>query len=134
MDEHLLKYRQELIDAKNASQDELDKALLSLSAGAFGITIAFLNSISASPPIQTGWLYTSLICWGLTISFSLVAFYLSVISHEKDLKILNSNPDLLYEKNRKDPINTAVKALNVISLVLFITGLITISIFAAKNI
>jgi len=134
MDEHLLKYRQELIDAKNASQDELDKALLSLSAGAFGITIAFLNSISASPPIQTGWLYTSWICWGLTISISLVAFYLSVISHEKDLKILNSKPDLLYEKNRKDPINTAVKALNVISLVLFITGLITISIFAAKNI
>lgn len=134
MEERINQYRQELIDAKNASQDELDKALLSLSAGAFGITIAFLNSISASPPIQTGWLYVSWGCWGLTIGLSLIAFYLSVLSHEKDLKLLSTDPDLLYDQNRKDPTNTAVKALNLISLGLFILGLTTISVFAAKNI
>lgn len=133
MDEHLIKYRQELIDAKNASQDELDKALLSLSAGAFGITIAFLSSIVSTPPIYPILLYLSWLCWGLTIGFSLIAFYLSVKSHEEDLALLNTDPDKLYDENRKDPTNTAVKWLNKISLILFLIGLITISFFAALN-
>jgi hypothetical protein len=133
MDEHLLKYRQELIDAKNASQDQLDKALLTLSAGAFGITIAFLESIASSPPIWPALLYVSWFFWGLTIGLSLIAFYLSVKSHEEDLALLHYDPERLYNENRKDPTNTAVKWLNKISLVAFILGLFTISSFAAIN-
>jgi len=133
MEKHLLKYRQELIDAKNASQDQLDKALLTLSAGAFGITIAFLESITSTPPVWSGLLYVSWFCWGLTIGLSLVAFYLSVKSHDEDLALLHSDPKKLYDENRKDPTNTAVKWLNKISLILFLIGLITISFFAALN-
>lgn len=133
MEEHLLKYRQELIDAKNASQDQLDKTLLSLSAGAFGITIAFLESITSIPPIYPRLLYISWLCWGLTIGFSLIAFYLSVKSHEVDLVLLHTKPDELYDKDRKDPYNSAVKVLNKISLIAFLIGLSTISFFAAYN-
>lgn len=133
MEDHLLKYRQELIDAKNASQDQLDKALLTLSAGAFGITIAFLESITSTPPASPGLLYISWLCWGLTIGLSLIAFYLSVKSHNDDLALLHSAPDKLYDENRKDPTNTAVKWLNKISLILFLIGLVTISFFAALN-
>lgn len=133
MEEHLLKYRQELIEAKNASQDQLDKALLSLSAGAFGITIAFLESITSTPPIWPGFLYASWFFWGLTIGFSLTAFYLSVKSHEEDLVLVHSDPQKLYDENRKDPTNTAVKWLNKISLGTFLLGLFTISLFAATN-
>lgn len=133
MEEHLLKYRQELIDAKNASQDQLDKALLTLSAGAFGITIAFLESITSTPPIWPRLLYLSWFFWGLTIGLSLIAFYMSVKSHEEDLSLLHSDPDKLYDENRKDPTNTAVKWLNKISLGTFLLGLFTISLFAAFN-
>ena len=133
MEKHLLNYRQELIDAKNASQDQLDKALLTLSAGAFGITIAFLESITSIPPVWPGLLYASWFFWGLTIGLSLIAFYLSVKSHEEDLALLHSEPEKLYDENRTDPTNTAVKWLNKISLFAFLFGLITISIFAAAN-
>lgn len=133
MDNQLLEYRQELIDAKNASQDQLDKALLTLSAGAFGITIAFLSEITSTPPSSSWLLYTSWFCWGLTIGFSLIAFYSSVKSHEEDLNLLYSDPEKLYEENRKDPYNSAVKVLNKISLILFLIGLVTISFFAAYN-
>jgi len=133
MDKHLLKYRQELIDAKNASQDQLDKALLTLSAGAVGITIAFLESITSIPPVWPGLLYASWFFWGLTIGLSLIAFCLSVKSHEEDLALLHSEPEKLYDENRKDPTNTAVKWLNKISLFAFLFGLMTISFFAALN-
>ena len=133
MEKHLSEYRQELIDAKNASQDQLDKALLTLSAGAFGITIAFLESITSTPPVWPGLLYLSWFCWGLTIGLSLIAFYLSVKSHDKDLALLHSDPKNLYDENRKDPTNTAVKWLNIMSLILFLIGLVTISLFTAFN-
>ena len=133
MEKHLREYRQELIDAKNASQDQLDKALLTLSAGAFGITIAFLESITSTPPVWPGLLYASWFFWGLTIGLSLIAFYLSVKSHEEDLALLHSEPEKLYDENRKDPTNTAVKWLNKISLFAFLFGLMTISFFAALN-
>ena len=133
MEKHLREYRQELIDAKNASQDQLDKALLTLSAGAFGITIAFLESITSIPPVWSGLLYASWFFWGLTIGLSLIAFYLSVKSHEEDLALLHSEPEKLYDENRKDPTNTAVKWLNKISLIAFLFGLIAISFFAALN-
>jgi hypothetical protein len=58
---------------------------------------------------------------------------LSVKSHEEDLALLHSDHEKLYDKNRKDPTNMAVKVLNKISLVAFIIGVITISFFAAFN-
>jgi len=70
---------------------------------------------------------------GRISGLSLVAFYLSVKSHDEDLALLHSDPKKLYDENRKDPTNTAVKWLNKISLILFLIGLITISFFAALN-
>lgn len=97
MDDVIKKYRQELIEAKSASQDQLDKALLTLSAGAFGITFAFIDKFITGSPKAVGWLFTSWIAWGCTISMSLVAFYLTIKSFAQSITKLDKDPESLYE-------------------------------------
>lgn len=133
MDESLKKYRQELVDSKNTSQDELDKALLTLSAGAFGITFAFINDFITGAPVCISLLFVSWISWGLTIGFCLVAYYLSVVSFERSLKKLSADPESIYEEPQNDQIDTSIKVLNIISLIGFLLGLLTIGIFVYLN-
>lgn len=133
MDESLKKYRQELVESKNASQDELDKALLTLSAGAFGITFAFINDFITGSPVYISLLFVSWISWGLTIGFCLTAFYLSVVSFDRSLKKLSRNPESIYEKPLNDQIDISISVLNILSLVGFLVGLLTIGIFVYLN-
>ncbi len=132
MDDTVAEYRQELIESKSASQDQLDKALLTLSAGAFGITFAFIDNFITGSPKAVGWLFTSWIAWGCTISMSLVAFYLTIKSFAKSITKLDKEPESMF----KNPFNTydkTVKVLNLLSLTGFIIGLITIGIFVKIN-
>jgi hypothetical protein len=133
MDEGLKKYRQELIESKNASQDELDKALLTLSAGAFGITFAFINDFITGTPVWISLLFASWISWGLTIGFCLVAFYLSVISFDRSLNKLSKDPESIYEESINNWIDTTIRVLNIVSLVGFLFGLLIIGIFVYLN-
>jgi hypothetical protein len=132
MDEALKAYRQELIESKNSSQDQLDKALLTLSGGAFGITFAFVDNFISGSPQYLYLLFLSWISWGLTIGMSLVAFYLTVKSFEFSIKQINHDPESVYKKpfNKLDK---AVNILNLSSLAGFLIGLLCIGIFVYLN-
>jgi hypothetical protein len=132
MDEALKAYRQELKESKNSSQDQLDKALLTLSAGAFGITLAFINDFISGSPEYASLLFLSWICWGITIGLSLIAFYLTIKSFALTIEQIDQNPESVYKKpfNKWD---RTVNIINHISLTGFLLGLFFIGIFVYIN-
>src|SRR5260370_16930683 len=68
-------YRGELNSARQSNIDELDKAILTLSSGGLGLSLAFLKDIV--PLTQTSLLPLLYFSWGLfivAIVFTLVSF------------------------------------------------------------
>jgi hypothetical protein len=132
MSKALQSYRQELKESKSASQDQLDKALLTLSAGAFGITFAYIDNFITGSPEYINLLFLSWICWGLTIGMSLIAFYLTIKSFKVTIKLIDQDPERVYEQpfNKWD---RAVNVLNILSLGGFLIGLLLIGIFVKIN-
>ncbi len=132
MDNQLMEYRKELIEDKNSSQDELDKALLTLSSSAFGVSFAFINDLVPESPAYTILLFSSWILWGTTIGMSLIAYFLNVKSLERSISQLSINPDKYY-KNPFNAYDKAVKVINLLSLIGFLSGLLLIGIFIKLN-
>lgn len=132
MSKALQSYRQELKESKSASQDQLDKALLTLSAGAFGITFAYIDNFITGSPEYINLLFLSWISWGLTIGMSLIAFYLTIKSFKVTIKLIDQDPERVYEQpfNKWD---RAVNVLNILSLGGFLIGLLLIGIFVKIN-
>lgn len=132
MSNQLIEHRKELIESKNSSQDELDKALLTLSSSAFGISFAFISDIVPNSPEYSWILFTSWILWGLTIGMSLTAYFLNVKSLEKSIIQIDSDPDQYY-RNPFNRYDKSVKVLNLLCLIGFLLGLLLIGIFIKIN-
>ncbi|NQU22683.1 MAG: hypothetical protein HQ567_15510 [Candidatus Nealsonbacteria bacterium] len=129
------------IEAKKQTQEGLlqasqqhDKAILVLSAGAFGVSLAFLKDIAPHPQPETLWLlccaWASLIA---SIVGVLVSFHFSTKVFQRHDQIL----DGLYGKQSTDTTNNWTKATtvaNLASLVLFVAGITLLAFFAFQNI
>jgi hypothetical protein len=137
------KYLETLSECEQQAIDEFDKALLKLSAGAFGISFVFLKEITKSETItcktvlELAWLF-----WGLTLGFSLLGFF---ASHQA-----NRNAQVVYMRylkstspgRRRKTINykklrgkwgITVEWLNPLGGICFILGLICMSFFVTNN-
>jgi len=133
MEESNIEYRRMLETLKQESQRLYDKAVLSLSGGALGISFAFVsNIVGDSPVVLPGWLLTAWVLWGLSVTSVLFSFYFSNLALRKAIHqvdngtIQNELPGGLYDRV------TAV--LNAAGGLLFLFGVISIIIFVSGNI
>ena len=73
-----MEYREELERAYSNACDNYDKALLTLSGGALGISMAFIRNIVRDQPIHAPCLLLSAwIGWGASLLFTIASFYFS---------------------------------------------------------
>lgn len=131
-DASLREYRQWLVAAEQKSQDEFDKAVLSLSGGALGISFAFLKDIVGTQPlIQPAFLLVAWTTWGLSILAVLASYYLShlalrrTIAQVDDQSIYRTKPGGMFA------LFTAI--LNAAGAMLFVVGVCCITYFAGVN-
>ncbi len=125
-------YRNYLIASKQFSQNTLDKYLISLSSGALGLSIIFVNNIIKNNPIYCKSLFTiSWILFSITILLVLISFFSSIHSFSK--AISQTDSDKIHKEEPGGSWNIFTKILNVINILLFILGLIFLLTFVSLN-
>ena len=130
--EQLSAYRQSLITAEQTMQSEYDKAVMTLSGGALGISFTFLKDIVGTkglthfPTLLAAW-----VLWGLSITFILASFFTSTKALRR--AITDTDMHTIYMTLAKSGWATATKILNGLGGFCFFLGLLALVIFVANN-
>lgn len=127
--------RKALIDANREAARLFDKAILTLTAGAFGLSLAFIRQIA--PSIREGTIYCLIFGWAgfsLSLLSTLISFLSSQYACKRQIEILEldyiDNQNSLKEKNIPAILT---KCLNILSIFFFILGLVFLAIFIILN-
>jgi len=132
-----LEERKSLIEAELEESRLFDRAILTLSAGAFGLSLAFIRQIA--PTIRDGsqfLLICSWACFSLSILSTLISFLTSQSACSRQRDILESeyfNHNNERNKNTKNKPAFWTKRLNVVSIATFILGVMFLAIFSMIN-
>ena len=125
--------RKTLIEMEVRSAESFDKAMITLSAGALGLSITFLHDIAPHPRLI--WLLW--IAWGgfiLSLLSTLLSFLLSQWACRRQRDILDSRsrnePQATEQPNRPAQ---ATGILNWASIICFIAGVVFMAIFSIRN-
>lgn len=130
--EYLAKYRDLLIAADQKAQEEFDKAVLSLSGGALGVSLVFLKDVIGSDPI--GWpslLMAAWVCWAFSTLFVLVSYHLSHKAIRASIQQIDDGDPYAQKFGGDWAVWTA--RLNVWGATLFVAGVLFITSFACVN-
>jgi hypothetical protein len=129
---HWADHRKHLVTADQKSQEDFDKTVLSLSGGALGISFVFLKDVIGPNPIQSPeLLFAAWVAWGASTFCVLVSYYLSHLAIRATIRQIDQ--DKLHLENSGGKYSTATATLNVAGAVLFLVGVVTITLFANSN-
>lgn len=132
MDNQLEEFRRTLLDARQQAQNNYDKHLISLSGGALGVSIAFINNIIGNNPIHyQNCLLWAWILWIVSIVTILVSFFSSHRAIEKAIRQVDNRE--VYEKHLGGGWDKVTSTLNIISGVAFLLGMLLIIFFIYHN-
>jgi hypothetical protein len=132
MDKDLREYRQHLILAEQKAQDDYDKAVLALAGGGLGVSIAFVEKVVGTGTLeQSGLLAGSWLCWALSIACVLCSYFLS----RHALRCAIAQVDGVQPQIRRlgGRMAIATEVANFLSGLLFVIGVVLLSIFAVTN-
>jgi len=137
--ETYLQERKFLVESARQESQLFDKSILSLSGGAFVISLAFIRQIAPLPePGSLILLRLSWICLVLSIVVTLSSIRISQFACDKQIKILE---EYYFTENKskkrvptvKNKLAWLTKLMNIISIISFGIGVILLSLFAIKN-
>lgn len=131
-----LEERKLLIDAEREGSRSFDKAILTLAAGALGLSITFVDKIAPLPQATTLWLLVvSWISFGFSIIVTLSSFITSQWACASQRDILDT--EWLDGSEEQESIGNrwthATNALNVVSILSFVVGVVFLCLFAFAN-
>jgi hypothetical protein len=129
--EQVPEYRKHLVQARQKAQEDFDKTVLSLSAGALGISFAFVKDIIGPGPVVTPfWLMTSWACWAGSSLSILISFYMSHIALDRSIQRIDKG-EFIYRPGGFAAILTSI--LNAVGGISFVLGIGAISLFVYSN-
>jgi len=131
--------RKQLIDAEREGARSFDKAILTLAAGAFGLSIAFIEKIVPSPRAGSAEILVS--AWalfGLSLLLTLVSFLTSQKACARQREILEENyfgqSRSAKQMTLRNIWATCTNVLNIFSIGAFILGVVLLAVFGAINV
>jgi hypothetical protein len=137
---HLSLYQaqcEKLQEGRHAAYEQFDKALLTLSAGALGLSVTFIKDIvPLSTAVQIGLLFGSWCLFALAILSTLASFIASQRAFDRSLRdaeeyYLHGNSSA---RARHGMALTVTQVLNWSSTVSFVIALVLTILFATQNI
>ncbi len=132
MSKDLKEYRSYLVNAEQKSQEDYDKTVLSLSAGALGISFAFLKDmIGPGPILHKSYLFGAWMCWGISSSVVLFSFFASNLALRRAIKQVDEGT--IYKQRPGGWFDTLTAILNALGGVLFLVGVVLIALFVLNN-
>lgn len=128
------KERDILLDLQNKNADEHNKQILTLTAGILGLTITFISNIAPNPPPQTMiWLVLG---WGgLVVSMAamMTSFMTGQFACMRARDLLDKHATEGVRPVQINRWSQATTALNAISHVFFLAGIILVAYFSGLN-
>lgn len=116
-------YRQDLLAIQKDQITSYDKAILSLSGGALGVTIAFADKFGGEAPVVTLALLSAWAAFCAAICFNVLSYLSSSWDMEVEIeKVRQSIQSGGLEITSGNKWRFATQALNFLSLVAFIIG------------
>lgn len=129
---HWADHRKHLVAADQKSQEDFDKTVLSLSGGALGISFIFLKDVIGPNPIQSpALLFAAWVAWGASTFCVLVSYYLSHLAIRTTIRQIDQ--DTLHREKPGGRYTDVTAFLNAAGAVLFLVGVVTITLFANSN-
>lgn len=122
--------RRELEDIIGGQRDALDRWILTLSAGTFGLSVALANVIGSE---QRWILLMAWIVFLVAIVLSLSSFAASIRANVVELKIDSYMYRNEVEESPGNSWQTVVRVLNALAFITFILGLAVLTWYAAVN-
>lgn len=129
--------RKLLITTEQEQAKTFDKYILTLSAGALGLSLAFIKIIKSINPGSEFWLVTSWVLFSFSTLSTLISFLTSQAACRKQVDILEASffpEDKKKEIGESNHYSTATGILNITSIALLILGVSAFIIFATQNI
>jgi len=127
--------RRGLIQAEQNSANQFDKTIITLSAGALGLSIVFMREIASTPREGTvSFLRGSWICFGLSLLFVLLSFLLSQQALRRQREILDKQ--YKNESDAAEGTNCPARItgyLNWASIIAFMIGVVLLTKFSIEN-
>ncbi|MBL8693168.1 MAG: hypothetical protein JNJ88_03650 [Planctomycetes bacterium] len=126
------KYREDLVEGRQQAQTSYDRAILTLSAGAMGVSLTFLKDIAGGGrAVQVRCsLVASWISLTLAVLFVVLSFVLSRRSFDVAIKNLDSQRNL---GNLGGRFARWTEISNALAGISFLVGLVALCIFAYAN-
>lgn len=125
-------YRSWLIASEQKSQESFDKAVMTLSGGALGVSFIFLKDVVGDGPVQSHYLLLiSWILWGLSVTCTLASFYCSHLSLR--IAIRQVDEGRIHQKPAGGVFARITEVLNCGGAILFFAGVCFIAAFAHSN-
>lgn len=125
-------YRKWLISAEQKAQDDFDKAVLSLSGGALGISFVFVKDIAGPGEIlDAGMLLFAWFSWALSSLSILASYFFSHLALRKAIKQCGDGS--IYSQTPGGIFSLLTGCLNALGAALFVAGVLSISAFAYSN-
>jgi hypothetical protein len=153
VDRHYLDQLEGLISQQTSS---LEKALLTLSGGAFGLSIVFVTQLAQNPKYP-GLMIAAWTLFGIALIFTVVSFQVSItaLAREREIHLASVDPEHATKlraprhSRRKKPLKASsskqqqdwsrnpfgpwVSYLNAAAITSFSSGVVALSYFAAVN-
>jgi hypothetical protein len=131
-DTQISTYRQSLLELEQKMQSSYDKAVMTLSGGALGVSMSFLKDVVGTQNVQGGkFLLAAWICWGLSVTGTLASFYTSSCALRKAVQ--QTDDKTIYLELCGGRFNLLTKILNFGAGLLFLAGVASIVVFVAHN-
>lgn len=121
MSEESKQYRKFILEADQKSVAAFDKTLVTLSAGALGISLVFVRDILGAGNLDRGWLVIAWTFWAVSLAFSLVSHYISHCALRATLCEIDE--DRLDSKHPGGRWTTWTEFVTVLSGICFLLGL-----------
>ncbi|MBC7933162.1 MAG: hypothetical protein H7Z38_21575 [Rubrivivax sp.] len=126
-------YRSHLLAAEQKSIEEYDKALMTLSGGALGVSFVFIKDIiGADKIISIPLLLIAWACWIVSLALVLINYFVSHLALRKAIE--QSDAGEIYAQRPGARFDLILVILNPAGGILFLIGLVIFALFALFNI
>jgi len=126
--------RRNLIEGEKEASARYDKWILTLSGGALALSITFIEKIAPSPkPFSLWFLGGAYLFLILTILVALSSHLTSQAAFRRQRTINDEKFDSESSSNKTNKIASFTNALNIMSMIFFVIGIVLLCIFSLIN-
>lgn len=123
-------WRTYLAEADHQASQDLDKAIMTLSSGAFGLSLVFVHDI-APTPVDTGWMVGAWVAFVLSLLAVMVSFLASQAAIRHDIAQIDAGAT---PRTKASGWSKATRFLTIGGVALLVTGVALLLVFGSKNI